>query len=90
MIEFENVLFVGGETPSVGMPNVAGAKVVAKLLRNDKGKKLFFMKKRPGLYKKRMGHRQEYSALLITEITDGKGNSKKIEKDSPAAKKHLQ
>lgn len=85
-MEFNNVLFVRTESPIVGMPMVNGAKVMAKVVRHDKGKKLFFMKKRPGLYKKRMGHRQNYTALLITEITDGQGNSKKME-NAPKAKK---
>ena len=88
-MEFENVLFVKAESPLVGMPTVKGAKVLAKVVRHDKGKKLFFMKKRPGLYKKRMGHRQNYTALLITEITDGLGNSKTVEvaAKAPKAKK---
>ena len=88
-MEFDNVLFVRTESPIVGMPMVDGAKVLAKVVRHDKGKKLFFMKKRPGLYKKRMGHRQNYTALLITEITDGLGNSKKMEvaAKAPKAKK---
>jgi large subunit ribosomal protein L21 len=85
-MEFDNVLFVRTETPIVGMPMVAGAKVMAKVLRHDKGEKLFFMKKRPGLYKKRYGHRQNYTALLITEITDGQGNSKKMETAAKAPK----
>jgi len=86
IMEFDSVLFVRGENPLVGMPMVKGAKVMAKIVRHDKGKKLFFMKKRPGLYKKRMGHRQNYTGLLITEITDGQGNSKKMEVAAKALK----
>ncbi len=85
-VEFNNVLFVNSDSPIVGMPMVDGAKVLAKVVRHDKGKKLFFMKKRPGLYKKRYGHRQNFTALLVTEITDGKGNSKAME-PKPAKKK---
>ena len=38
---------------------------------------------------KKNGHRQHYTALLITEVTDGSGKSEKIDKNSDVAKKYL-
>lgn len=88
-VDFDQVFFVGGETPVVGFPTVDGAKVSAKVIRHDKAKKVLVFKRKPGMYQKRMGHRQQYTALLITEVTDGKGNSDKIESGSDRAKKYL-
>lgn len=88
-VEFDKVLFVGGEAPQVGAPQVQGAKVVAKVLRQARSRKVIVFKRKPGLYKKKNGHRQPYTGLLITEIVDGKGKSAKIDSNSPLAKKHL-
>lgn len=88
-VEFDRVLFVGGETPVVGAPTVAGATVKAKLIRNDRSRKIVIFKRAPGKYQRKNGHRQHYSALLITEVTDGNGKTVKIEADSKNAKKYL-
>ena len=88
-VDFDQVLFVGGEKPVIGFPTIDGAKLTAKVIRHDKSKKVIVFKRKPGLYQKRMGHRQQFTALLITEITDGKGNSEKIDSKSDRAKKYL-
>jgi large subunit ribosomal protein L21 len=88
-VELDKVLFIGGETPVVGLPTVAGAKITAKVIRHDKSRKIIAFKRKPGMYQKKMGHRQNYTALLITEINDGNGNVTKIDSDSKAAKKYL-
>ena len=41
------------------------------------------------MYRRKNGHRQQYTALLITEVADGNGNSEKIDAKSKAAKKFL-
>lgn len=89
MIDLTNVLFVGGDQPKVGTPNLAGAKVVAKVLKHDRSKKLIVLKRKPGRYIKANGHRQNFTALLITEVNDGAGKVVKIEKDSHNGKKYL-
>ena len=89
MVEFDRVLFIGGEKPVVGAPVVAGAKVKAKLIRNDRARKIVVFKRKPGKYDKKNGHRQHFSALLITEIVDGEGNSIKIDANSKNAQKYL-
>jgi large subunit ribosomal protein L21 len=88
-VDFDKVLFVGGETPLVGLPIVEGAKVKAKVIRQDRGRKVLVLKRKPGLYHKRMGHRQNYTSLLITEISDGQGNTQAIDENSDRAKKYL-
>jgi len=88
-VELDQVLFVGGETAIVGKPTVSGAKVVAKVIKHDRSRKIIIFKRKPGAYKRKNGHRQHYTSLLITEIQDGSGNTTKIEADSAAAKKYL-
>jgi large subunit ribosomal protein L21 len=90
MIPFEKVLFLGGETHVVGAPTVAGAKVTAKLIKTDRDRKVIVFKRAPGKWKKKNGHRQSYSCLLVTEIHDGKGNVAKIDKNCKSAQKFLQ
>ena len=53
----------------VGTPNVAGAKVTAKVLKNGKNKKIYVMKyKAKKNEKKKIGHRQPYTKLQIATI----------------------
>lgn len=88
-VELDQVLFVGGEKPLVGAPTVKGAKVLAKLVRNDRDRKKIVFVRKPGLYQKKRGHRQEYSFLVITEIQDGQGGVSKIDSKSKVAQKYL-
>lgn len=89
-VELDKVLFIGGgDAPQVGLPTVEGAKVTAKVIRHDRSRKVIVFKRKPGKYKRKNGHRQNYTALLITEIADGKGNTAKIDADSNNAKKFL-
>jgi len=70
-IEFDNVLLAedGGKF-TIGTPNVAGATVSAKILSHLKGDKVIvFKKKRRKGYKKKNGHRQQFSKIQITGIT---------------------
>jgi large subunit ribosomal protein L21 len=88
-VELDKVLFIGGEKPLVGLPTVSGATITAKVIKHEKSRKIIAFKRKPGMYQKKMGHRQQYTALLITEINDGNGNVTKIDADSKAAKKFL-
>ena len=78
MIQFD-ALFIGGETPRVGTPIIKGASVAAKVLKHDAGRKKTVFRRSPGHYRKKRGHRQEYTALLITKIDDGQGKVDKID-----------
>lgn len=88
-VELDKVLFVGGEKAVIGQPVVAGAKVTAKVIKHDRSRKVIVFKRKPGAYKRKNGHRQHYTSLLITEITDGQGNTAKIDAESKSAKKYL-
>jgi len=70
-LEFNDVLLVAdGENVKVGTPTVAGAKVSAEIVGQAKGPKLVVFKfRRRKAYRKRTGHRQQYTTLKITHIT---------------------
>ena len=60
---------IDGENVTVGAPNVEGAKVTAKVLKNGKGKKIMVFKfKAKKNYRRRQGHRQPYTKLQIEKI----------------------
>jgi large subunit ribosomal protein L21 len=67
-LEFNEVLFIGGDSPKVGAPTVAGAKVTAEVVRQARSRKVIVFKRKPGAYRKKNGHRQHYTALRIKEI----------------------
>ena len=69
-VTFDSVLVVGEEgIVKVGAPTVEGASVQAKVLKNGKGKKLNIITYRPKKGSaRRMGHRQPYTKVEITEI----------------------
>jgi large subunit ribosomal protein L21 len=68
-IEFGEVLMVGGESPVVGSPTVAGAKVTATVLEQGKGEKvIIFKKRRRKNYRRRNGHRQLQTVVRIADI----------------------
>jgi large subunit ribosomal protein L21 len=67
-VELDNVLFVGGDNPKVGTPVVEGAKVVAEVVRQARSRKVIVLKRKPGKYQTKNGHRQHYTALKIKEI----------------------
>ena len=70
-VTFDQVLAVGEEgSVKVGAPVVEGASVVAKVVKNGKGKKIRIFKYTPKKgYRKRQGHRQPYTKVEIGKIT---------------------
>ena len=69
-LTFDRVLLVAGEgTPKVGAPLVKGASVTADVIGPVKGPKVMTVKyKRRKGYRKKIGHRQQYTAVKITGI----------------------
>ena len=68
-IELAEVLMVGGEEVKIGTPLLPEAKVTAKIVAQDKDKKiLVFKSKRRKNYRKKNGHRQPITRLQITAI----------------------
>src|ERR1700689_5259016 len=78
IVEFGEVLVVGGDSVSLGAPTVAGAMVAAEVLQQARGPKVIaFKKRRRKNSRRKVGHRQEFTLLRITEIlTDGNKASK--------------
>ena len=74
IVEFGEVLVVGGDSVTLGAPTVAGATVAAEVLDQARGPKIIaFKKRRRKNSRRKRGHRQEFTLLRITEIlTEGK------------------
>jgi len=81
IVEFGEVLVVGGDSLSLGAPTVTGATVAAEVLEQARGPKIIaFKKRRRKNSRRKIGHRQEFTLLRITEIlTDGKKPSKQAQ-----------
>lgn len=69
-VEFDRVLAVSnGEELTVGAPVVEGAKVEATVEKNGKAKKIIVYKyKAKKDYRKKQGHRQPYTKVVINKI----------------------
>ncbi|MFW5943014.1 MAG: 50S ribosomal protein L21 [Chloroflexota bacterium] len=70
-IEFDNVLLLADDDDvRIGQPTVSGVSVKATVVDQYKGKKIFVWKYRPRKrYRRRKGHRQQYTRLRIDEIS---------------------
>jgi len=69
-ITFDQVLLLQkGKAIKIGTPLVKGAKVKAKVLKQDRAKKIIIFKyKAKKRYQKKMGHRQPYTEVEILKI----------------------
>jgi len=70
-VTFKSVLMVGdAKKVKIGTPEVKGAKVTAKVLEHVKDDKVIVFKKkiRKG-YKKKAGHRQQYTKIEVLRIS---------------------
>lgn len=66
---FDKVLFVGGDNVKVGNPYVEGATVTAKVEKHGRAKKIVIFKYKPKKnYRKKQGHRQPYTKLVVEKI----------------------
>ena len=72
IVEFGEVLVVGGDTPQLGTPTVSGATVAGELLQHTRGDKVIaFKKRRRKNSRRKRGYRHEFSVVRITEILTG-------------------
>ena len=69
-VEFKNVLFLNtGSDVKVGSPHLAKSVVRGELVAEVKGPKvLIFKYKRRKPFRRKVGHRQRYSRVKITDI----------------------
>ena len=77
-VQFDEVLFLGdGEKSIVGQPLVEGSSVTAEVTDQFKGKKIIVFKFKPKQrYRRKKGHRQQYTRLMVQSIAGG-GSTKK-------------
>jgi large subunit ribosomal protein L21 len=69
IVQLGEVLLVGGESPILGTPTVAGASVAAEVLQHKRGPKVIaFKKRRRKNSRRKRGYRDEITVLRITEI----------------------
>jgi large subunit ribosomal protein L21 len=73
IVQFGDVLVVGGDSVTLGAPTVNGASVAAEVIEQGRGAKVIaFKKRRRKNSRRKRGHRQEFTLVRITEIlTDG-------------------
>src|SRR5208337_3672916 len=89
LVQFSEVLAVSGEEGQIGKPE-SEARVVGEVVEEGRGAKiLVFHYKRKKQYKKLRGHRQDYTAVRITEIAfDGQSfKAPELKKKEPKVKK---
>ncbi len=69
IVQLGEVLVLGGDTPTLGAPTVAGATVAAEVLDHKRGPKVIaFKKRRRKNSRRKRGYRDEITVLRITEI----------------------
>ena len=73
VLELDSVLLIAKDgNVKVGQPLVEGAKVRAQVVEHGKAPKVIVFKYKPKVrYKRKIGHRQQYTELKIMEIVDG-------------------
>jgi large subunit ribosomal protein L21 len=69
IVQLNEVLVVGGDTPVLGLPTVKGASVAAEVLQHKRGPKVIaFKKRRRKNSRRKRGYRDEITVLRVTEI----------------------
>jgi|SRR4051812_39289048 len=69
-VVFDEVLALMGDSTTLGQPLIKGAKVTAQIVRHGRGEKLVVFKfKRRKRYKRKNGHRQNFTEVKITGIS---------------------
>lgn len=72
-VSFNDVLAVNNGNMVVGTPNVAGAVVTAEVVEQGKGPKVIIFKyKAKKDYRRKQGHRQPFTKVKITNISESK------------------
>lgn len=90
--KFGEVLFVakpGTDSTQIwlGKPTLSGASVDGEIVGQGRGEKIIIMKmKRRKQYRKTKGHRQEYTQILVTGLTNGAGEKMELSASDKKAK----
>jgi len=84
IVEFGEVLVLGGDTPQLGTPTIAGACVAGEVLQHTRGDKVIaFKKRRRKNSRRKRGSRHEFSVIRITEILTGGAKASKTASPRP-------
>jgi large subunit ribosomal protein L21 len=88
IVEFGEVLMLGGDNPQVGAPTISGAMVAGEVLQHTRGEKVIaFKKRRRKNSRRKRGYRHDFTVIRITEIlTDGKKPSAAKPRPEPKPK----
>lgn len=63
------LMLVDGESVTVGTPYIKGASLTTTVKEHFKGKKILIFKYKPKIdYRRKTGHRQQYTRLLVQSI----------------------
>jgi large subunit ribosomal protein L21 len=80
-VTFEVLLTETDGKVQIGQPSLEGASVAAEVVRHGRGEKIIvFKRKRRKGYRKKQGHRQDFTEVRVTEITIGKAKPRKAKK----------
>ncbi len=87
VVEFP-VMMLGGDTVQVGTPLVDGASVKAEVLAHGRGDKIYIYKFKAKInYRRKAGHRQNYTEVRITEIAAKAAKAKRAAKKAAKPEK---
>ncbi len=69
-VELDDVLLLGGNADlKIGTPKVEGARVIGTITAQGRGPKItVFKMKRRKRYRRKIGHRQDYTEILVDRI----------------------
>lgn len=77
------VMLVNGKKSKVGTPYVANASVEGTIVKHDKSKKVIVYKQRPKKgYRKKQGHRQDFTRVMINKIRTTASSKSKAEAET--------
>lgn len=69
MIFGEVLLAAKNDQVTIGQPFIEGVKVVATITEQGRGKKIIVQKYKPKVrYRKKMGHRQPFTEVIVEKI----------------------
>jgi len=82
-VELDKVLLIAdGDKMNVGAPTVEGAKVIATSQGEGRTRKVIVFKYKPKVrYRKKTGHRQFYTRLVIDRIVEPVNKARRDEKE---------
>ena len=87
IVQLGDVIMLGGDTPQIGAPMVAGASVAAEIVDHVRGSKVIaFKKRRRKNSRRKRGHRQDFVLIRISEILTDGAKPTKGPKPKPEAK----